>query len=102
MSGRELDPVERQVERLRQAGNHQRLGESRHTDQEAVAPRQNGDEQLIEDHVLANDDTVEFLLHVRVNFPEAGQTGFGHGRLWGGWLGNESGRERVRSCELGP
>ena len=53
--GRELDPVERQVERLRHGLHHQRLGQAGHADQQGVAAAQDGGEDALDDVVLADD-----------------------------------------------
>ena len=62
--GGELDPVEGQVQRIGQRADHQRLGQARHADQQAVAAGEDGDEQLLEDRVLADDDLAHLVLEL--------------------------------------
>jgi hypothetical protein len=57
---RELNALERQVQRLRQGRYQQRFGETRHADQQGVAAGQNGDEHLLDDLFLADDDLAQF------------------------------------------
>ncbi len=54
--GGELDPVVAEVQSIGQGVDHQRLGQSGHADQEAVAAGEDGDEQLLEHLFLADDD----------------------------------------------
>ena len=61
--GRELDPLELDVEDAGQGADHQRLGQARHAHQQAVAAGKDGGEHLL-DHVrLADDDLLQFFLH---------------------------------------
>ena len=61
--GRELDALELDVEDPGQRADHQRLGQARHADQQAVAAGEDGGEDLL-DHVrLADDDLLQFFLH---------------------------------------
>ena len=53
--GRELHAVERQVQRLRQRLDEQRLGEARHADQQHVAAGENRGDQVVDDIELADD-----------------------------------------------
>jgi hypothetical protein len=53
--GRELHPVERELQRLGDGLDHQRLGEARHADQEGMPARQNGGEDPVHRILLADD-----------------------------------------------
>ncbi len=57
--GRELDPLERQVENLRDCLDEQRLGESRHAGDQAVPAGEERDEDLIDDRILPDDDLAD-------------------------------------------
>ena len=46
-----------------------RLGQAGHAFEDAVAPAEQGDEQLLDDLVLADDDAAELLLDVRRRRP---------------------------------
>ncbi len=54
--GRELDPVVAQVKRIGQRVNHQRLGQPGHANQQAMSTGKDGDQQLLEDRVLSNNN----------------------------------------------
>ena len=41
--------------------DHQRLGQAGHAFQDAVAPAEQGDQQFLDDLVLADDDAAELL-----------------------------------------
>ena len=62
--GRELDAAEVERQALGQRRDHQRLGQAGHAFQDAVAPAEQGDEQFLDDLVLADDDAAELLLDV--------------------------------------
>ena len=49
---------------LRQRADHQRLGQAGHAFEDAVAPAEQGDQQLLDDLVLADDDAAQLLLDV--------------------------------------
>ena len=51
------------VEDPGQRADHQRLGQARHADQQAVAAGEDGGEDLLDHLVLADDDLLQFLLH---------------------------------------
>ena len=53
--GRELDAAELQRQRVGQRADHQRLGQARHADQQAVAAGEQGDQQLLDHLPLADD-----------------------------------------------
>ena len=53
--GRELDAREREVERLRDRLHEQRLGETRHADEQRVAAGEQRGDQVVDDLVLADD-----------------------------------------------
>ena len=61
--GRELDPLELDVEDAGQRADHQRLGQARHAHQQAVAAGEDGGEHLLDHVVLADDDLLQFFLH---------------------------------------
>ena len=54
-SGRELDPVEREVQRLGDGLHHQRLREARHPDEQRMPARQHRREDPLDHVVLAHD-----------------------------------------------
>ena len=58
--GGELDAVEGQVQGVGQGADHQGLGQAGHADQQAVPPREDGDQQLLE-HLLLADDHLAHL-----------------------------------------
>ena len=62
--GRELDAVEAQAERLGQRGDQQRLGQSRHADQQAWPSAEERDEQFFDDRFLADDDFAQLGAHI--------------------------------------
>ena len=59
--GRELDAAERQVQRAGQRADQQRLGQTRHAFQQAVAAAEQGDQQFL-DHVVLADDHLRKLV----------------------------------------
>ena len=61
--GRELDPLEGDVEDPGQGADHQGLGQARHAHQQAVAAGENGGEDLLDHVVLADDHLLQFFLH---------------------------------------
>ncbi len=69
---RELDAIELQVDGLRDGADHQRLGQARHADHQAVAAREQGREQIIDDVLLPDDDAGDLLLEFLARFAEAG------------------------------
>ena len=52
----ELDPLKRQIHRFGQRTYHERLGETGHTFKQTVATSKNGNQQLLNDLVLANNN----------------------------------------------
>ena len=62
--GGELDAAEVQRQALGQGADHQRLGQPGHAFEDAVAAAEQGDQQLLDDLVLADDDAAELLLDV--------------------------------------
>jgi hypothetical protein len=68
--GRELDAVEGQIQRLRQARDQQSLGESGHAHEQAVAAGQDREQELVDHLVLADDHAVKLFLHPRVGRAE--------------------------------
>ncbi len=81
--GRELDAVEVQRERLRQAVDHQGLGQAGHPFEDAVAAGEDGDQELVDDLVLADDlpgDLLADLLVGRAQLLQFGEVEvFGRG-----------------------
>ena len=59
--GRELDAAEAHVQRLRERADHRGLREAGHAFEQAVAAREDGDEELL-DHVLLPDDEFRHLV----------------------------------------
>ena len=57
--GRELDPLERQVEDLRDRLDQQRLGQAGHAGDQAVAAGEERHQHLVDDLVLADDDLAD-------------------------------------------
>ena len=47
-------------ERIGQRADHQRLGQAGHADQQAMAAGEDGDQQLFEDALLADDGLAQF------------------------------------------
>ncbi len=69
--GRELDAVVGEVERIGQRVNHQRFGQAGYTDQQAMAPGEDRDEQLLEHGMLPDDDFTHLGLQEIESFLEA-------------------------------
>ncbi len=59
--GRELDAFERQHHDPRDGRDHERLGQARHADEQAVAARKNGGKDLVEYRPLADDNLFDLL-----------------------------------------
>ena len=53
---RKLNALKRKVQGLRQSADQQRLGQSRHTNEQRMAPGKDGDENFIDDLLLADND----------------------------------------------
>ena len=62
--GSELDSVVRQIQRIGERVDHQSLGEARHADQEAVSAREDRDQQLLDNRLLADDDLAKLILQL--------------------------------------
>ena len=71
----ELDPVKVQLERARQGADEQGLGEPRDPDQDGVAARCDGDDELVDDLLLADDHPRDLVAELRERLSEA--LGFG-------------------------
>jgi hypothetical protein len=71
--GRELDALEIQVEDLRQRFHQQRLGESRHAGDQAMAAAEQRHQHLVDDLVLPDND----LAQLRQNLLTATGDSFG-------------------------
>ena len=61
--GRELDPLEADVEDLGERADHQGLGQARHAHQEDVPPGEDRGEDLLDHFVLADDDLAQLGDH---------------------------------------
>ena len=59
--GRELDAAELQRQRVGQRADHQRLGQPRHADQQAVPAGEHGHQQLLDHLLLADDHPAQLL-----------------------------------------
>ena len=98
--GRELDAAEAQVQRVGQRADHQRLGQARHADEQAVAAGEDGDEQLLEHALLADDDLAQLLADAAVAVVEpldGGDVALDPRPAWGRpRFGFESGRVIAR------
>ena len=89
--GRELDPLEGEVEDLGERLDEQRLGETRHAGDQAVAAGEERHQHLVDDLVLADDDLAELgedpAAPVLDAFGEAGGGRVGGGeRFWHQWV----------------
>jgi hypothetical protein len=58
--GRELDPLEREIQDLRDRFDQQRLRETGNASQQAVPAREKGHQDLVDHFVLAHDDFADF------------------------------------------
>ena len=76
--GRELDALETERQRLREAAHEQRLREARHADEQAVAARKKAHEQQPDDRLLADHDLAEFRGDPRVNVLHCLRGNFSH------------------------
>ena len=56
----ELDALEADAEHFGERFDEERLRQPRHTDEQAMAPREKADEQQSDDFVLADDDPAQF------------------------------------------
>ena len=63
--GRELDALEGDVEDLADGADHERLGQAGHADEQAVAAREDGGQDLLDDLGLADDDAAQLVEHLR-------------------------------------
>jgi hypothetical protein len=64
-SGRELHAPKIERERLAERAHEQRLAEPRHAFEQAVAAREQADQQLLHDLPLADDQARDLLAHAR-------------------------------------
>ena len=65
--GRELNALEPQMQRLRQAADHQCFSQSRHTHQQRMAFGEDRDQNLVDHFFLTDDDLGEFGFDGRVS-----------------------------------
>src|SRR5439155_24438270 len=70
---RELDALEANVEDLRDRTYHERLRQSRHADEQAMSPREDGGQDLLNNLSLADHDPAELLDHLRAGLGELGE-----------------------------
>ena len=68
---RELNAAEAEVERVGQRADHERLRQPRHADQQAVAAREDGDEQFLEHALLADHGLGQFLANTAIAVVQA-------------------------------
>ena len=68
---RELDPLERQIEDLRDGLDQQRLGQSGHAGDQAMAAGEQRHQHLVDDFVLADDDLADLGENPRPPFGDA-------------------------------
>ena len=68
---RELDPVEFEIDRLRNRLHHERLRQARHTHHEAVTPRKHGRQQVVHHLLLAHDYLGDFFRQRPAHTPDA-------------------------------
>ncbi len=59
---RELDPVELEIEHLRQRADEQRLREAGHADDQTVAADEQREQHLVDDVLLADDELAQLVL----------------------------------------
>ena len=83
--GRELDPREREVEALRQRPDEQRLAEARDALEQDVPAREERDEHVVDDLVVADDDLVDLLFEPPVTLDEGFYALTGHALPSGRW-----------------
>ena len=67
--GRELHPLEAQMQRVAEGAHHERLGEPRHAFEQAMAAGEQTDEQVLDRLLLADDH----LPHLGAQGGEAGE-----------------------------
>ncbi len=66
----ELDPLKVQVHGVGQCPNHERLGESRYTFQQAMAARQNGNDKLFNDVFLPDNNPADLFSNFATGLDE--------------------------------
>ena len=64
--GRELDALERQVQRLGQRADQQRLGQPRHAFQQRVAAGEHRHQHLLDHFALTDDDLRQLIAHAAI------------------------------------
>jgi hypothetical protein len=69
---RKLDAAKGEIERSPERLHHHRLGQPRHTLEQAMTPAQNRVDKLFQDLILADDDLVHLPEHLLTSFLEAG------------------------------
>src|SRR5207245_2712327 len=67
----ELDAVEVELQHAGEAGNHQRLGQSRYADQQTMSPREHGRQEQFYYFVLADDDFVQLVEKLGLDLGES-------------------------------
>ena len=86
--GRELDALERQMQRLRERTDQQRLGQAGHAFEQGMAAGENGDQHLLDHFVLADDHFGQFVADAVIGLLATLHGGnVGGGGIWGGSSG---------------
>ena len=65
--------LKRDVENLADRADHERLGQAGHADQQAMAAREDGGQDLLDDFGLADDRALELVDHLLASLAELGQ-----------------------------
>ena len=68
--GRELNPLELQIENLRQRADDERLRQPGHADQQAMPAREDRREDLLDHRILPDDDLLQLALHEQPMLPK--------------------------------
>ncbi len=68
--GRELNAAELQRQGIGQRADHERLGQARHADQQAMPAGEDGDEQFFDHLLLADDHAAQLLADEPIGFVE--------------------------------
>ena len=65
-----MNPLELQIENLRERADDQRLRQPRHADQQAMPARENRREDLLDHQILADDHLLQLALHEQPMLPK--------------------------------
>ena len=71
--GRELDALELHIENLADRADHQRFRQAGHADEQAMAAREDGGEDLLDDFGLADDGAAKLVDDLLACLAELGQ-----------------------------